>query len=203
MGFWSKLGKIGSIAGAGALTAFTGGAASPLLMAALGAGGAAAGAAASSMAKNRGVKQDVALQTEQQRQSGEGAYLNALLNREQEKRMQAGDAWKRLLQTDYVSNYKPNGLALSPFSRPIQGPSAAMQASAADPALLSELRSRSNYSFDPYGGADPSGVRLSPDTQAQISKLGNAGIWEKILGVAGPALSAYSAYKSPKSTTAV
>lgn len=43
-GFWHKLAKYGGIAGAGVATAMTGGAASPLLMAAIGAGsGAAAG----------------------------------------------------------------------------------------------------------------------------------------------------------------
>ncbi len=45
MGFWSKLGKAALIGGAGVATAFTGGAASPLLAAAVGAGtGAATGA---------------------------------------------------------------------------------------------------------------------------------------------------------------
>ena len=151
--------------------------------------GAAASAASQAMASNRGARTDIAFQGEQLRQGGENNYLNQLLNREQEKRVAAGDAWRRMLQTDYVANYKPAGLNLSPYSRPIATPSSGMQTAAGDPQMMSELQSRAGYRYDPFGGADVEGVRIDPQFGSRVDALGKSSTWEKILGIAGPALS--------------
>lgn len=150
-------------------------------------GAGAASGYAKSKAGQREAEANTARDQEYLRQTAERNYFDTLLAGEQEKRVSGNDAWKRLLNADYIGNYKPAGLNLSPYSRQIQGPGAEMRAAATDPMMIELLKRRTSGQYDPYGGATP--IR-TPDF-SRWDKALKPGIWEDILGYGGAALSAY------------
>src|SRR5688572_18963852 len=99
MGLWSTLAKIGGVAAA----PFTGGA-SLALPAVLEAGGAMLSAGANASASNRGAQIEAAIEQERLRQQQEQNYRDALVQREQEGRASATDAFKKLQQATYLMN---------------------------------------------------------------------------------------------------
>lgn len=182
-------------------------------MAALNGLGKAFTAYSDSKARERAATAEGKESQEELRQNAERDYFQAIMAREMEKREAANDAWKRLLQADFVGNYgvtkgQPTGegtevpmygasqsrsvmpLGLTPYSRPIQGPTDKARLAALNPEFQNELISRMNYSYDPYGGQSPT---RTPDFSAwdQALKAGGA---EKWLGWIGAGLGAASQY---------
>jgi hypothetical protein len=170
MGFWSALGKIGSVVAA----PFTGGASLGLLPV-IDTIGQMAGGAATSMAGNRGAEL-TARQLQDQ----------IAVQRAAEDRAERGDAWKKLLHTDYTmgsKGYAPAQLtsqftgtnALPTFGTAhTGGPSGAVQQGAT--GLQREVLRRLQ-----------GGSTLPPP--ADVTKLSQMGGWEKFLNVLSPAAS--------------
>lgn len=178
MGFWGGLAKIGGIVGGGLATAFTGGAAAPLLGAALSMGGQVAGSLADSAAANRGTKLDA---------SQEQDRINTL--RGVEDRNSQGDAWKRLQQAQYILNKKAGytpamtgaGQVASFGTAPTGAPSEDMMTGAR--GLSADTLRRLTE-----------GSQLPPTSD--VNKLSKMSVWEKLMNIAGPTLSGLGAINS-------
>jgi hypothetical protein len=193
MSIWSTLAKIG-----GAVAApFTGGA-SLALPALFEAGGAALGGASQASASNRGAQIEAAIEQERLRQQQEKNYREALVQREQEGRASATDAFRKLQQTSYLMNradYTPTSVTSQ--GKPLRlasfgfGPKSATESeiTGAD-ALRTEVLKRLTQ-----GNAIPEVQAPSPFTIDP--KLLKGSIWEKLAGIAGPALSLYGAATNP------
>jgi hypothetical protein len=177
MGFWSKLGKVGLIAGAGAATAFTGGAAAPLL-------GAAIANAAKGSATNRGEKFEGQTTLEQLMLMREQQQQQQQIAREAEGRAGSSDAWRKLISTSRTlqPGARPQ---LSPYSiAPRQASEAEMQGAG---GLQAEVLAR-------LQGGNPI-PQVNQHPLAIDPKLLDAGKWEQILGLVGAGLSAYGGWK--------
>lgn len=198
MSFWSKLAKGLAIGGAGLGTALSFGAAAPALGAALGGlgiGGATGGALASGLgaasaglgalsgaqANNRGEKFGGQLDLERLLMERDQQFQNQQIARQQEGRAGASDAWRKLLSASH---------ALSPGSRPHLSPySVTPRAITNEEArgggsLIEEVLKR-------LEGGNP----LPQVTQRPMNvdpKLLDAGMLEKLSGIASPALGIWS-----------
>ena len=162
MGFWSKLAKIGSIAGAGVATAMTGGAASPWLIGAIGAGGAGLGAASEAMTKNRENK------------------ANYNLNKDQfdllaEQRHEAAQdrAYKQARRAAYAKKFQPTAPppgVVDAFANYQRSP----EQLAADDEMYRQAMKQ-----------------LLTGKPHEMTPLEKAGFWEQFLGAAGMGAQAY------------
>lgn len=183
MGFWSKLAKIGSIAGAGLATAFTGGAASPWLVGALGAAGAGLGAASQASASNRGTQIDVGLTQQQLQDQATRDWYNELVQQAQTGDSTRANAWKDLLHAAYVKNWvQPASGVFSPYTKPLTPPSADAKAGAN--GVIAEAMNRLNNG-NPIPTPTKPNIVVDP-------KLMKPSVWEELSGALGPALTAYA-----------
>lgn len=173
MGFWSKLGKGLSIGGAALATGLTGGAATPLLGAALGAGGISAlgaglGAAGSALSKgsqasahNRGVTIEALLAQDANKRAGA-----------QDQRESESDIMKKLAQSGYLKSGGYQGRTGMAANLPSYGfgPKAATpeQMSAAS-TLEGQLMARLK----------------NPAQTTDITKYTKPSGWEKFMGFGG------------------
>lgn len=141
---------------------------------------------AAGMAANRGAKADIGMQQARLNQAQESNYFDTLAKGEQLKAQAAGDAWKRLLQTSYLTSPASQRIqtpGFSTYSKPIAGPTASQVAVAGDPAMQAALRARANFTYDPFGGQ-------TPNRMIDFSKVDDAtkmGGWEKALGIGSTA----------------
>ncbi len=185
MGLWGTLGKIGMAVGGAAAAPFTGGAS--LLPTILGAGGAALGAISQSQAQNRGEKFGGQIDLERLLMERERNHQTMQINREQEGRASSSDAMRKLLGATHL---------LSPGSRPQLSPysvtprAVTTQEMRGSGALIDEVLKR-------LEGGNP----IPQVTQRPLGvdpNLLNAGLLEKITGVASPALGIASRIKWPQ-----
>lgn len=178
MSLWKTLGKIGSFAAA----PFTGGA-SLSAIPVIDAIGGGASSAADSMASNRGTQIDIEFEKLREKRQQEQDFFDAILRREQERRAAGNDAWKKLQQASYISNWAPRpGPNVSPYTKPLVAPANDIVAMARTPEMWAELSKRAAYQ-DPYGGEMPT---RAPDFTG-VDKRRDPGFWEKLVGVAGAA----------------
>lgn len=152
---------------------------------ALGVAGDALGSISDKMSSNRGAQAALTLDAEERRQAGEKSLIEALIAKAVEQRAQAGDAWKRMQQADFVSNYKSSMPQVSPYQRSIQGPSASLKSAASDPNFIAELKKRAQFGYDPYEGTDVNNLRMPSSVNDQLNKLGKSSLLEKLTGGAG------------------
>lgn len=146
----------------------------------------ALGKSSDAMASNRGASADLEADKLRTTQSAENNYFTSLLQKAAEQRASAGDAWKRMLQTGYLTspaNQRIQTPGFSTYSKPIAGPTANMVEMAGDPAMAAALKSRANFTYDPFNGATPT---RTPDFSG-IDKNMKMGGWEKLLGIGGTA----------------
>jgi hypothetical protein len=171
MGFFSALGKIGSVVAA----PFTGGAslAAIPMIDALGKG---ASSAAQSMANNRGSAAELELDANDQ-------FERQLLARELEKRNSRNDALRQSIFGSLLAQYqapiRPAGMPSSPFAS--LGAVGTDAANLAAQDALARLRA---------------GDTLPALQRPDLSKYTKSSIWEKLLGIGGAAASAYGAAAS-------
>lgn len=104
-------------------------------------------------------------------------------DRDQAQRLNAGDAWKRLLQANYLKSggMQSPGVA-GAYSRPAPKVSPDSMKMASDPNLQSALMSRATYQHDPFAGMDTSFTALD--------KTAKPGFMEQMLGYGGLATGA-------------
>ena len=182
MGFWSTLGKIGSIGAA----PFTGGA-SLAALPAIDAIGAGLGAAAQGMANNRGAKFQGQLDLERLLMQREQNAFNNQVTREQEGRAGQADAFRKLMAAQRVA---------SPAARPNVTPYAAPRRMATD-AELSGADALTQQVLARLQGGNP--ITLPAERQMQVDpKLLNAGVLERIFGIAGAGATVYGAASRPR-----
>lgn len=157
--------------------------------------GGAATAGAKAMTANRSNAGNVELEKLKLNQGQERNYFGTMLDKDSAQRANAGDAWKRLLQTSYVANggMKSPGLA-GAYSRPAPKISPEMQQAALNPALRTALLSRADYTHDPFGGELPTRTLNT----AALDKTAKSGFLEKLLGFGGAALTGLGAINNKK-----
>ena len=178
MGLWGSLLKIG-----GAVAApFTGGAS--LALTGLGAG---LGAASQGMANNRGEKFAGQMDLERLMLEREQQLQNQQIDREQEGRAGASDAWRKLLSTQHTlaPGARPQ---LSPYSIAPRQPNEAEQVGA-------------NYLGGQSLARLQNGNPIPQVTQHPLQvdpKLLNAGWLERLLGIGGAGLGVYGALAARK-----
>lgn len=139
------------------------------------------GGGSKAKAEQRAAQAEAARDQEYLKQTAERNYFDTLLAREQDKRQAMDQGWKRSMQADYLQNYRPAGLNLSPYSRPIQGPGALAKQTASDPMMLEVLKRQATGQADPFGGAMPT---RTPDFSTWNQAM-KPGVWEQILGYGG------------------
>jgi hypothetical protein len=190
MGFLGTLGKIAGIAAPLIAAPFTGGgslAALGKFAPVLAAAGAGAGAASNAMAGNRGAQIEAQLAQEDMRLRQSRDFYDQMLAREDEGRRSGADAWKRLMQVEYMSGAKgyepPAGLKSFGF-----GPKAPTETE-----LAGAHQVRDEVQKRLYGG-NPVPAPTKPTPFTIDPKLLKSGIWEKILGIAGPAAQALGSF---------
>lgn len=151
-----------------------------------------------SMTQGRSNQANTELDKLKLNQGQERNYFGTMLDKDAAQRANAGDAWRRLMQTSYVANggMKSPGLA-GPYSRPAPKIAPDMQQAAANPALREALLSRANYSHDPLGGEMPTRTLNT----AALDKTAKSGFLEKMLGFGGAALTGLGAI--PKTASPV
>jgi hypothetical protein len=219
MSFLSKLAKIAAIGGAGAATAFSGGAASPLLAAALGAGGSALGAMAKSSAQNRGVKIDAGLEEQQARQAQQNEFdrqqvaaansnntANSQHTADQIAREKSGmetgnNAYANTLRTDYALNRNagPSKVQLAggkSLNIPaLVRPELSADAKGGMTAMRQEMlnRMQNGNAVGPVADAQIVASPTAPTPYTIDPKNLNAGTLEQVAGIAGAGLQGYSA----------
>jgi hypothetical protein len=147
--------------------------------------GGALSAGSKSMTEGRSNQANTELEKMKLQQLQDKSYFGTMLEKDAAQRTNAGDAWKRLMQTSYVANggMKSPGLA-GQYSRPAPTISPEMRQAAANPELFQALLSRANYTHDPLGGEAPSRML---DTAA-LDKTAKSGFLEKMLGIGGTVL---------------
>lgn len=187
MGFWSTLGKIAAPIGAVAAAPFTAGTSLAWLPAALGAGGAALGAAGQASAQNRGEKFGGQIDLERLLMERESQSQGLRINREQEGRASASDAFRKLLGASRLLSpgTRPQ---LSPYSQKPRAITAEEQRGAS--SLIEEVLKR-------LEGGNP--IPQVTDRPMSVDpNLLNAGGFEKFAGIASPILAGLSQYKKPQ-----
>ena len=179
MGFWGTLGKIGGMVGGIAAAPFTGG--ESLIPTLIGAGGSALGAAAQGMAQNRGAESGANISREQLQQNADRMFFDQMLAREQEGRASRNDAMRGLQQSEYIANWKPSAMKLSPFTRDIAGPSDMVREGAR--SMQGDLMARL------------AGNQMPMPQQRQVAEMiRKPGFFEKFAGIASPAMSLYGEF---------
>lgn len=158
--------------------------------------GAAAQGASEALAKQRDARLQMEMDREGLRQGGEKNYVDALFTREALRNDNANDAWKRMLQADYVQQGGTQTPGLSPYSRPVQGPGAQLQAIAGNSGLWDELERRAHY-WDPINPTNPEhtnmqlrrlalpGSESTPNVYGQMDRLTRPSGAERSLGLLG------------------
>lgn len=106
-------------------------------------------------AQQRAGSEQMEMDREVRRQAGERTYLDALSQREKDRKSSTDDAWKRLQQYDYINSGGTKTPMVSPYSRPVQGPGALAQEAAQDQGIIHELIQRASWG-DPYNPSNPS-----------------------------------------------
>lgn len=129
------------------------------------------GAGADQMAKNRGEQLGATIDQDRNALMRE----SAVTDRAREDREQRGDAWKRLLQANYVKNWTPTTSNLSPYSKPVQGPGedARLGAGGLEQEVLMRL----------LGGSQLPDVAPLSNTAPYMKPSG----WERFFSIAAPA----------------
>ena len=165
MGFWSTLGKIGKIAGAGVATAMTGGAAAPLL---IGAVGNVLGSAAEGAAQGRQAEGQTALTQQQLALQAARDALNAPLLRGQAATR--GSAMANMQDVKLNSNYQ------NPWAMQFSGglrPSLLTPEARSLGTLMAQQALKGQQEDKGYAGI------------ASQYPIPQAGFWEKAAGIGG------------------
>jgi hypothetical protein len=189
MGFWSSLAKIGGYAAA----PFTGGA-SLAIPAALEAGGAMLGAGANTSASNRGAQIEALIEQEKLRQSADNSYRDAVIAREQEGRASVTDALRKLQQSTYLihrGDYKP--ATVMSQGKAMQLPTFGFEPRASSETEMTGAHGLRNEVMKRLMGGNQVPEIERPTPFTIDPKLLKGSIWEKLAGIAGPALSLYGA----------
>jgi hypothetical protein len=189
MGLWSTLAKIGGIAAA----PFTGGA-SLALPAVLEAGGSMLSAGANASASNRGAQIEAAIEQERLRQQQQRDYRDALVQREQEGRASATDAFKKMQQATYLihrGDYNP--ATVTSQGQPMQLASFGFGPRASTETELTGSHALRNEVMQRLQGGNQIPEVQAPTPFTIDPKLLKGSIWEKLAGIAGPALATYGA----------
>lgn len=151
-------------------------------------GGALSGGSQAS-ASNRGTAIEAGLAQEAIRQQQMRDWENAMNARSQEARANQGDAWKRLQQSSYVTNWQPSAARFSPYSKPLTAPS--FEARQGATSLMEQTRD------DLMAGrfrAPQMGDLARPQPYTIDPKLLKPGAWEQISGYAGAGLTGLGAW---------
>lgn len=186
MSFLSKLGKIGGLVGGGLATAFTGGAAAPLLGAALGIGGKVAGDLAASRGQGRVDELNANLSVADRRERDMINRADLDLQRRnfagQEQRRRLSD----VMRGDMLANFNPTSAA-RPDGVPMMKFGSALNASMLGPNSRQGGDAFSRMALEKLlaGGDQFEDVPMQ-DYDALTPK---AGLLDKILAIAGPAAS--------------
>lgn len=204
MSIWSKLGKIALAAAPIAAAPFTGGGSLALLPTVLSAGGAVASAMSGSAAANRDAKATASLAQQKEQDQQQRDFQDQMIARETSDRAGQSDAWKKLQQASYVAgggaNQAPtmttSGRALAPtsFSPKAAGADEVAAATALQGQTRDDLMAGR---FHTNGGA-PTPL-TAPKPFVFDPKLLDPSIWEKLGGIAGPALGAIGGMMGQKS----
>lgn len=178
--------------GAAAAAPFTGGG-SLAAMPVIDAIGGGATAASGAMTTDRSNKANLEATKLKLNQDQEQNYFKTLMDRDKAQNDNAASAFKRLLNVTYMGN--PEGHVKTPglagqYSRAIAGPNDA-QVNMSNGPLRDALYNRAAFLTDPLGGEAPT---RTLDTSA-LDKTGKSGFWEKLLGIAGGAASAYGSLR--------
>ena len=189
MGFWGTLGKIGMVAGAGALTGLTGGAAAPLLM---GAAGKVIGDMGAAATANRGAEANFA---QQAMRDHENALVNRghlELNQNQDLRTAEQDNYKKALMSALAMNMQDAKFDRSGFRSNV--PNISFSGGARPSALGEQGREAAsllnNQALQRLMAGPQQPTELPALERAEIPK---ASIWERLAGPVGLGLSAAGA----------
>ena len=168
MGFWSNFGKIFKIAAPIAAAPFTGGGS---LAGLLGAAGSGLGAISQAQATNRGEQFGGQMDLERLLLERERQAQGLAIDREQEGRAGAQDAWRRLqmAQRTLSPSTRPS---LSPYSTPVRQATDAERQGA--DAMTAEVLAR-------LQGGNPIAAPAARE-MAVDPKLLQPGLWERIAG---------------------
>ena len=158
--------------------------------------GTGAAGYANAQARSRSAGEQMEMDREVLRQSGEDQYVNSLDAREKARQDSAASAYKRLLQYDHINAGGTHGLSLTPYDRPIEAPGANAKRLASDEGIVNELHQRASFG-DPYFPGSPGltdsifarqrmpGSDNPGDVYGRMEQYMKAGAGEKTMGWLG------------------
>lgn len=177
MGFWSALGKIGSVAAPIAANFIPG--VGPALGAAMGAAGAGLGALGQSQAQNRGAKLTAQGDMERLLLEREAQLQQQQIARQAEGRASGSDAWRKLMAAEHLG---------TPGARPQNAGPYNVAPRQATEAQLFGADQMKNEVMKRLQGGNPI-PEVSQHPLAMDPKLMNPGKMEQFAGLAGAGLS--------------
>jgi len=158
--------------------------------------GTGAAGYANAQARSRSAGEQMEMDREVLRQSGEDQYVNSLDAREKARQDSAASAYKRLLQYDHINAGGTHGLSLTPYDRPIEATGANAKRLASDEGIVNELHQRASFG-DPYFPGSPGltdsifarqrmpGSDNPGDVYGRMEQYMKAGAGEKTMGWLG------------------